>query len=133
MWDRLPDVAVLDLRMGKNLINALDGAAGDACHLHPVDPLITLACQYDFLKHGNQLIPMGDAHAVRREFGVEPAYEWEGASIPVLTTLASATGAEPVLVGFGMREDNIHSPNESFSLKQFEEGYRYVCAFLSTL
>lgn len=73
------------------------------------------------------------AEAVRREFGVEPAYEWEGASIPVLTTLASCSGAEPVLVGFGMREDNIHSPNESFSLKQFEEGYRYVCAFLSTL
>jgi acetylornithine deacetylase/succinyl-diaminopimelate desuccinylase-like protein len=73
------------------------------------------------------------AQAVKSEFGVEPMYEWEGASIPVIPLLARHSGAAPVLVGFGMAEDNIHSPNESFSLRQFEEGYRYVCAFLSTL
>jgi acetylornithine deacetylase/succinyl-diaminopimelate desuccinylase-like protein len=36
-------------------------------------------------------------------------------------------------VGFGLPEDNIHSPNESYSLRQFEEGFRYVASFYSSL
>jgi acetylornithine deacetylase/succinyl-diaminopimelate desuccinylase-like protein len=71
--------------------------------------------------------------AMLSEFGVEPAYVWEGASIPIIPLLAETSGAEPLLVGFGLDEDNIHSPNESFSLRQFEEGYRYVTAFLKAI
>lgn len=55
---------------------------------------------------------------------------WEGASIPVVTGLARAAGAEPLLVGFGLEQDNMHAPNESFDLDQFEKGFLYVSAFL---
>jgi acetylornithine deacetylase/succinyl-diaminopimelate desuccinylase-like protein len=53
--------------------------------------------------------------------------------VPIIPALAEASGAEPLLVGFGMEEDKIHSPDESFSLRQFEEGYRYVTAFLKAV
>jgi len=71
--------------------------------------------------------------AIQNEFNREPHFLWEGASVPIIPALADASGAEPLLVGFGMEADKIHSPNESFSLRQFEEGYRYVTAFLKTV
>ncbi len=46
-------------------------------------------------------------------------FQWDGASIPVVSTLARVSGAAPLLVGFGQGEDRIHSPNESFSWRQF--------------
>lgn len=71
--------------------------------------------------------------AIEKGFGVKPVYIWNGASIPVIPALAQATGSSPLLVGFGLDQDAIHSPNESFSLQQFEEGFRYVTHFLSEL
>ena len=46
-------------------------------------------------------------------------FQWDGASIPIISTLARLSGAAPLLVGFGQGEDRIHSPNESFSWRQF--------------
>jgi len=57
---------------------------------------------------------------------------WEGASIPIVASLAEVANAEPLLVGFGLEEDNIHAPNESFSLDQFFKGFSYVVGFLSS-
>lgn len=68
--------------------------------------------------------------AVERGFGVKPTYIWEGASIPIIPALAEASSASPVLVGFGLDRDDIHSPNESFSLEQFKQGYTFVQLFL---
>ena len=44
---------------------------------------------------------------------------WDGASIPVVSALREASGAVPLLVGWGQGEDRIHSPDESYSLSQF--------------
>lgn len=65
--------------------------------------------------------------------GAKPIFLWEGASIPLVPALAEASGAEPLLVGFGLEEDNIHAPNESFALEQFKRGFLYVSMFLSQL
>ena len=46
-------------------------------------------------------------------------FQWDGASIPVVSTIARLSGAAPLLVGFGQSEDKIHSPNESFGFAQF--------------
>ncbi|MBX7137290.1 MAG: M20/M25/M40 family metallo-hydrolase [Oligoflexia bacterium] len=61
------------------------------------------------------------------------SYVWEGASIPVISLLSEVSGAEPLLVGFGLEEDNIHAPNESFSIEQFRQGFMYVAMFLDGL
>ena len=52
-------------------------------------------------------------------------FTWEGASIPIVARLRDVTGAAPLLVGFGMQEDRIHCPNESFSLDQFRDLVRW--------
>jgi len=61
----------------------------------------------------------------------DPVFSWEGGSIPVVASLAQAAGAEPLLVGFGLEEDRIHAPNESFAVEQFRLGFLYVGLMLS--
>ena len=60
-------------------------------------------------------------------------FMWDGASIPVVAALREASGAAPLLVGWGQPEDRIHSPNESYSLRQFiaakEWANRILAAF----
>ena len=46
-------------------------------------------------------------------------FQWDGASIPVVSAIREASGAAPLLVGWGQPEDRIHSPNESYSVRQF--------------
>ena len=48
-------------------------------------------------------------------------FHWCGASIPVVSVLREASGAAPLLVGWGQGEDRIHSPNESYSFEQFDK------------
>jgi acetylornithine deacetylase/succinyl-diaminopimelate desuccinylase-like protein len=64
---------------------------------------------------------------------MEPVYIWEGASIPIVAEFAKVSGAQPLLVGFGEEGDKIHAPDESFSLRQLEEGFRYVTSFFTVL
>ncbi len=61
----------------------------------------------------------------------EPVLHWNGASIPITSLLAEASGAEPLLVGFGSDADKIHAVGESFALGAFQRGYTYVAMFLS--
>ncbi len=65
--------------------------------------------------------------------GRDPIFRWFGASIPIIAALAEVSGAEPLLVGFGLEEDNIHAPNESFALEQFKRGFLYAGLMLSRL
>ena len=46
----------------------------------------------------------------------------EGASIPIVTALASASGSEVVLLGVGLPSDLIHAPNEHFGIDRLEKG-----------
>ena len=61
------------------------------------------------------------------------AFLWEGASVPILSYLPAVVGGQALLVGFGSEQDNIHAPNESYSLEQFKLGYLYTALFLSRL
>lgn len=65
--------------------------------------------------------------------GGKTTFLWEGGSIPVVAALAREAKAAPLLVGFGLEKDNIHAPNESFGLDQFEMGYLYVARLLNGL
>lgn len=65
--------------------------------------------------------------------GKEVFYLWEGASIPIIPELSAAAGAEPLLVGFGLEDDNIHAPNESFEIDQFRKGFLFAALFLMSL
>ena len=62
--------------------------------------------------------------ALRAAFGHEPVVIREGGSIPIVNDFKKVLGADTLLLGLGLPGDNAHSPNESFSLDNFENGQR---------
>jgi acetylornithine deacetylase/succinyl-diaminopimelate desuccinylase-like protein len=50
----------------------------------------------------------------------------EGGSIPVMATFQQTHGLPSILMGFGLDDDQVHSPNEKFSLSSFHGGTKSV-------
>ena len=57
-------------------------------------------------------------------FGCKPILMREGGSIPIVTEMKKILGADSLLLGLGLPDDNPHSPNEKFDLDCFEGGMR---------
>jgi succinyl-diaminopimelate desuccinylase len=64
------------------------------------------------------------AKAIERGFGRSPVFIREGGSIPIVTEFTEQLGAETLLLGWGLDDDNTHSPNEKFCLADFHRGIR---------
>lgn len=62
-----------------------------------------------------------------------PVFVWDGASIPVVSAIREASGAAPLIVGWGQPEDRIHSPNESYSFAQFEKARDWARRILAAI
>ena len=60
--------------------------------------------------------------ALRLAFGREPIVMREGGSIPIVNQFKKILGADSLLLGIGLPDDNAHSPNEKFNLDCFEKG-----------
>lgn len=60
--------------------------------------------------------------AVQAGFGKKPVFTKEGGSIPVTVEFKETLGLDTLLIGFGLADDNIHSPNERFRVIDFERG-----------
>ena len=73
------------------------------------------------------------AHVLGELDDREPVFVWEGASIPVVSVLREASGAAPLMVGWGQPGDCIHSPNESYSFVQFAKARQWAAAILAAL
>jgi acetylornithine deacetylase/succinyl-diaminopimelate desuccinylase-like protein len=71
--------------------------------------------------------------AIKRGFGVDPVYIKEGGSIPVVGTFKKVLGADTLLLGWGQHDDNAHSPNERFAVKDFERGCYSALALIDEL
>lgn len=87
--------------------------------------------------HGGNgfLIPISsDAYkaaskAIYEVYGIEPVPNRGGGSIPILAEMQQILKADPLLIGFGLERDTIHSPNESYLLSQFEKGMESIALF----
>lgn len=87
--------------------------------------------------HGGNgfLIPISsDAYraasrAMAEVYGVEPVPSRGGGSIPILADLQRILGIDPLLMGFGLERDTIHSPNESYLLSQLYAGMESIALF----
>jgi acetylornithine deacetylase/succinyl-diaminopimelate desuccinylase-like protein len=71
--------------------------------------------------------------AYRQVFGVEPVFSLEGGSIPAVMMLKETLGLPAILMGFGLPDDNLHAPNEKFSLDQFRLGLQTAILFYQSL
>lgn len=69
------------------------------------------------------------SRAIAEVYGIEPVPSRGGGSIPVLAEVQKILGIDPLLMGFGLERDTIHSPNESYLLKQFFSGMEAIALF----
>src|SRR5690348_17039193 len=72
--------------------------------MHPDAPAIQLGLQ-----------------AFEQALGIRPLLVRSGGTLPIVPALADA-GIPTVLTGFGLPESNVHSPNEKFLVRYFEQG-----------
>ena len=64
------------------------------------------------------------ARAIENGFGHSPVFIREGGSIPIVNTFAEKLGVDTLLLGWGLDDDNTHSPNEKFSLADYFRGIK---------
>lgn len=69
------------------------------------------------------------SRAMEEVYGVEPVPSRGGGSIPILADLQKILGIDPLLMGFGLERDTIHSPDESYLLSQFFKGIEAIALF----
>lgn len=62
--------------------------------------------------------------AIAHAIGTEPVLIREGGSIPVVEAFKRLLGVDTLLLGWGQNTDNLHGPNEHFSLADFRRGIR---------
>ena len=62
--------------------------------------------------------------ALKNAFGCEPVLLREGGSIPIVNQFRKTLGADSLLLGLGLPDDNPHSPNEKFSLTAYTKGMK---------
>ncbi len=60
--------------------------------------------------------------ALEKSFQHKPIVMREGGSIPIVNQFKKILGADSLLLGLGLPDDNAHSPNEKFNLDCFEKG-----------
>jgi acetylornithine deacetylase/succinyl-diaminopimelate desuccinylase-like protein len=70
------------------------------------------------------------ARALEATYGTVPVYQRSGGSIPVVAAFSDALRVPTVMMGFGLPDDNLHAPNEKFSLGNFYRGTEAVIRFL---
>ena len=73
------------------------------------------------------------ARAYEAGFGASPAFLRSGGTIPVVHAFQTILGIPTALVGFGLPDDRIHSPNEHFRLRHLFQGIATSIELLSQL
>jgi acetylornithine deacetylase/succinyl-diaminopimelate desuccinylase-like protein len=73
------------------------------------------------------------ARAFSQVFGRPTVFTRNGASIPVVGDFALHLGIPTVLMGFGLPDDGLHSPNEKYRLENYYLGIRTVAHFFEEL
>ncbi len=67
--------------------------------------------------------------AFEKSFGKKPVPSYEGGSIPIVALFQKELQVDPILMGFGLDDDAIHSPNEHFGLFNFYIGIETITYF----
>ena len=96
-----------------------------AFHPHGGSPAIALSYDSPFLEKAKA--------ALSDEWPKPAVMIAMGGSIPVVGDFQRILGMESLLVGFGLSDDRIHSPNEKYDLASFHKGQRSWARILDAL
>ncbi|HXU33131.1 MAG TPA: dipeptidase [Thermoanaerobaculia bacterium] len=88
--------------------------------------------------HGGQAVgvstegPFVEAAMAAMEdvWGKRPVRVREGGSIPIVATFSDVLRVPVLLLGFGLNDDALHSPNEKFNISHFYNGIRAIARLL---
>ncbi len=69
------------------------------------------------------------AAAIRESFGKDPIPVRGGGSIPICALFEKELGVKIVFLGFGLDNDNLHSPNEKYDLFNYYKGIDTIPLF----
>ena len=67
--------------------------------------------------------------AMEEVLGKRPLPYYSGGSIPIISGFEQILGIKSLLLGFGLEEDAIHSPNENYRVEQFYNGIETILKF----
>jgi len=70
------------------------------------------------------------ARAFGEIFGKNTVFVRSGGSIPIVGDFANHLGIPTILMGFGLPDDGLHSPNEKYKIENYFLGIRTVAHFL---
>ncbi len=99
-------------------------------------------CRAEFASHGASSamqLPFSSealsraSRALHAEWGKEPVLAGCGGSIPIIGNFKRDLGMDTLMIGFGLDDDRIHSPNEKYELSSFHKGARSWARVLHAL
>ena len=99
-------------------------------------------CTVKFEKHGNGPGIWVDfqspeskraQRALSDEWGCEAKFVGLGGSIPIVNEFKNKLNMDTLLIGFGLEDDQIHSPNEKYNFTSFHKGIRSWARILHEL
>ncbi len=99
-------------------------------------------CAVEFINHnGAQAIQLDPdlpavkkaATALEAEWGKPAAMIAMGGSVPIVGEFKRVLGMDSLMVGFGLDNDRIHSPNEKYELSSFHKGTRSWARIIAAL
>jgi acetylornithine deacetylase/succinyl-diaminopimelate desuccinylase-like protein len=99
-------------------------------------------CRFELSVHANAAalrIPTDSPYveaarrALERVFPQPPVLIGMGGSIPAVEAIKRLLGMDALLLGFGLADDRVHSPNEKFEIRCFTNGIRAHATLLAEL
>ncbi len=92
-------------------------------HVFGAEPAMSVPAEQPFAQAASR--------ALEHVFGKPALMIGSGGSIPAVAAIKRHLGCDSVLMGFGLADDRVHSPNEKFERRCFENGIRAHTALLA--
>ncbi|MEP4421405.1 MAG: M20/M25/M40 family metallo-hydrolase, partial [Nitratireductor sp.] len=124
------------------LVHSQDPAKIRAAFRDFVRARIPADCSVEFTEHGSSpAIHLPYDSPLLQKAKTALSEEWPneavmiamGGSIPIVGDFQKMLGMDSLLVGFGLPDDRVHSPNEKYEMSSFHGGQRSWARILDAL